>query len=102
MVDVERTLKNVINKGKVSIGAKQTKSSILNGTAKLIVIAQNSPYTNEISILATEKKIPVYQYQFNGVELGYACGKNYAVSVFSVLDEGDSNVMQLLVKKRQS
>ena len=99
MVDVERILKNVTSKGKVSIGAKQTKTTITKGTAKLIVMAKNCPHSSEISTLAKENKIPVYNYQLSGVELGYACGKNYAISVLSVLEEGDSNVMQL-VKKR--
>jgi ribosomal protein L30E len=31
--------------------------------------------------------------------LGYACGKAYAVSIFAVLDEGGSNIMQLVEKR---
>ena len=50
--------------------------------------------------MANEKKVSVYNYNSNGVELGYACGKNFVVSAFAVIDEGESNIMQL-VKKRK-
>ena len=98
-VDVDRILKNTVSKGKVIVGAKQTKTSIQNGSAKLIVMAKNCPESTEITTITKEKKIPLYNYQSGSVELGYACGKNFAVSVLAVLDEGESTIMQL-VKKR--
>ena len=101
LVDVERILKNVIKKGKVKIGARQTKLAMQNKSAQLVIIAKNCPYAEEIMKISKETKIPVYDAEFSGVNLGIACGKNFAVSVFAVLDEGDSNVMQL-VKKRKS
>ncbi len=100
MVDVNKVLKNVVKKGKVKIGEKQTKTAINNGTAKLIVMSNNCPYSTEITALANEKKVSIYNYNSNGVELGYACGKNFVVSAFAVIDEGESNIMQL-VKKRK-
>jgi len=99
MVDVDRILKNTVSNGKVSIGAKQTKVAINNGAAKLVVMAKNCPFSSEITKLVKEKKLPIYNYNQSNVDLGYACGKNFPVSVFAVLDEGKSNIMQL-VKKR--
>ena len=101
MVDIERTLKNVISKGKVQIGAKQTKTAIQKKTAKLVIIAKNCPYTEEITQMGKEAKIPLYTIDLNSVDLGYACGKNFSVSVFAILDDGDTNVMQLVKKKGQ-
>ena len=100
MVDVDRILKNTVSKGKVTIGAKQTKATINNGTAKMIVMTKNCQFSSEISKLVKEKKVPIYNYSKSSIDLGYACGKNFPVSVFAVLDEGESNIMQL-VKKRQ-
>lgn len=100
MVDVDRTLKTTVNKGTVHIGAKQTKQAIEQGKAKLVVLAINSPNAEEITSLSKEKKIPVYSYGKNSVDLGYACGKNFPVSVLAVLDEGDSNIMHLLKQKK--
>ena len=63
MVDVDRILKNTVNKGKVNIGSKQTKTAIQKGSAKLVVMAKNCPYFSEIGTLAKEKNIPVYSYK---------------------------------------
>ncbi|GAG17630.1 unnamed protein product, partial [marine sediment metagenome] len=51
-----------------------------------------------LSTMAKEKKVPIYRYTSNGVELGYACGKNFAVSAFAVIDEGESSILQLVKK----
>ena len=96
MVDVDKVLKNAVKKGSVKIGTKQTKFVMSNGTAKLVVMAKNCPNTSEINKLAKKKKIPVYSYNSNSIDLGYTCGKAFAVSVFAVLDDGGSNITQLI------
>ena len=98
MVDVEKVLKTTVKKGKVKIGAKETKQSIENDSAKLIVLSKNGPYNEEISILANKKKIPVYSSNSNSIDLGYTCGKAFAVSVFAVLDDGGSNILNTVKK----
>lgn len=100
MVDVNKALKDVSKKGRISLGEKQTKTAIQKGTAKLVVMANNCPSSHTIAALANEQKVPVFNYASTGVELGYTCGKNYAVSCFAVLEEGESNILQL-VKKRK-
>ena len=100
MVDVNKVLKDVVKKGRVKIGEKQTKTAISDGSAKLIVISNNCPYSKEITNLTNEKKLAIYNYTLDGAELGYACGKQFVVSAFAVIDEGESNIMQL-VKKRK-
>jgi len=98
MVDVNKTLKSVVKKGTVKIGEKQTKLAINTGTAKLIIIANNCPYNKELNKIAKAKKVPIYNFDSNGVELGYACGKNFAVSTFEVIEEGETNILQLVKK----
>jgi len=100
MVDVNKILKDVVKKGKVKIGEKQTKKAVTDKTAKIVVLSNNCPYSKDIIALADENKIPFYNYSANGVELGYVCGKNFIVSSFAVIDIGESNVMQI-VKKRK-
>jgi large subunit ribosomal protein L30e len=99
MVDVDKVLKSTVKKGKVKIGTKETKSVIKSGSAKLVVLSKNCPYSAEISELAKKKKIPVYNCDSNSINLGYTCGKAFAVSVFAVMDDGGSNILNL-VKKR--
>ena len=100
MVEVDRILKNVIKKGKVRIGARQTQIAIKEDKAKLVVMAKNCPFSSDIIKMADEKKIPVYNYDYSSVDLGAACGKTFAVSVFAVLDDGGSHIMQLFEKEQ--
>jgi len=98
MVDIDKILKTTVKKGKVKIGTKQAKQVISNGSAKLIVLAKNNPYSDEITTLAKKKKIPIYNCKSNSIDLGYTCGKAFAVSVFAVIDEGGSNIINLIKK----
>ena len=98
MVDVEKVLKTTVKKGKVTIGTKETKSAINKGTAKLIVLSNNCPFSTEISTLANKKKIPIYNYKSNSIDLGYTCGKSFAVSVFAVMEDGGSNILNIVKK----
>ena len=82
MVDIEKVLKNTIEKGKVKIGTKQTKMVTNEGSAKLIVMANNCQNSSEINKLAGKKNIPIYNYKSNSIALGYTCGKAFAVSVW--------------------
>jgi large subunit ribosomal protein L30e len=98
MVEVDKVLKSTVKKGKVKIGTKETKQALKNGKAKLVVIAENCPHETEITSFAKKKKIPVYNYKNNSINLGYTCGKAFAVSVFAVMEDGGSNILNLVKK----
>jgi large subunit ribosomal protein L30e len=100
MIDVIKALKDVSKKGTIIIGEKQTKAAIQKGDAKLVVIASNCPYADTIASMAKEHTVPVYNYTATGVDLGYTCGKNYPISAFAVLKEGDSNILQLVQRRK--
>ena len=98
MVDIEKTLKTTVKKGKVKIGNKETKQALDKGDAKIIVMSSNCPFSDEINTLAKKKKVPVYSSKSNSIDLGYTCGKSFAVSVFAVLEDGGSNILNLIRK----
>ena len=98
MVDIEKNFKTIVKKGKVVFGAKQTMTSVKDGKAKLIIIADNCPNSTDLIKKAKNKKIPFHKTKSNSVELGSLCGKAYAVSTFSVLDDGGVNISHLLKK----
>lgn len=99
MVDIDKVLKTAVKKGKVKIGSKQTKSVISDGSAKLVVISNNCPHTDEITVIAKKKKIPIYNYKSNSIDLGYSCGKAFSVSSFAILDDGGTNILNLIKKR---
>jgi len=98
MAEIEKSFKNMVKKGSVVFGSKQTKTSIDNGKAKLIVFADNCPVKQELSADAEKKKIPVYVSKVDSVELGSLCGRAYGVATFAVLDDGGTNINHLLKK----
>jgi len=98
MVEVEKVLKTTVKKGKVKFGLKQTKQAIKDKTAKLVVIADNCHYKEEIKKFADSKKTPVYHSKSSSVDLGYTCGKSFAVSSFVVIDDGGTNIIELTKK----
>jgi len=99
MVDIDKILKNTVKKGTVKIGTKESKSSIDNGSAKLVVMANNFPDYLEIEKLAKKKNIPIYNFESNSLDLGITCGKAFAISVFAVLDDGGSNILNQIKKR---
>jgi len=99
MVDVDNVIKNIIKKGKVEIGTRQTKLALNDGKTKMVIISNNCPYSSEINELAKKKKTPIYNYNSNSIDLGHTCGKAFAVSVFAILDDGGSNIMNLMKKR---
>ncbi|MDH7507710.1 MAG: 50S ribosomal protein L30e [Candidatus Thermoplasmatota archaeon] len=98
MVEVDRILKDTIKNGKVKIGTKETKSALKKDSVKLVVIANNCPNSKDLIDLAMKKKVPVYNYHSNSIDLGYICGKSFGVSVFAVIDDGGANILNLVKK----
>ena len=96
MVDINRLFKETVGNGIVKFGTKQTKRAINNGKAKMIVISNNCIKSSDIKKLASNKKIPIYNYESNSVDLGSVCGKAFAVSVFAVMDDGGSNILKII------
>ena len=74
MVDIVKTLKTTVKKGKIKIGSKETKASIKNGEAKLVIIANNCPHSSDIKKISKKQKTPVYDFKLNSIDLGYAIG----------------------------
>ncbi|MEM0492787.1 MAG: ribosomal L7Ae/L30e/S12e/Gadd45 family protein [Candidatus Thermoplasmatota archaeon] len=99
MVDIDRILKNISDKGDIRIGVKETKQMISKGLARLVIVSNNNPHREEINKLASEKNIPVYNYPYTGIDLGYACGKNYAVSTLCLLENIEPKIIKQLINQ---
>lgn len=96
-MDVNRALRNAAATGKVTLGLNETLKTILAKKAKLVVIAQNAPAVAvaQVNAAAEKVKVPIYTFQGKNTELGPACGRPYSVAVLSVIEAGDSDVLQL-------
>lgn len=92
-MDINRALKIAVNTGKVQFGVKQAVKGAESGDAKLFIRASNFPQEEESRI--AELKVPSYTYSGNGFELGAVCGKPFSISILSVIEPGDSDIMDL-------
>merc|ERR1712179_214465 len=92
---VKSVLAVVMRSGKVSLGYKSTLKAIRKAKAKLIFISNNCPavWKTQLEYYAVLSGIKTILYDGNNVDLGSACGRFYRVSCLSIVDPGDSDIL---------
>ena len=97
-VDAVREIRRAVDTGKVLFGTKEAEKSLKNGTARLLIIANNAPKLtmDKLVSFAEMGKIPLYRFAGTGLELGSACGKPFTVSTMTVEGEGKSRVLEIV------
>lgn len=92
-MDINREIRVAVNTGDVSFGIKEAKDNVEEGSAKLLIVANNCP---EEEFDSNEyKEVPIYHYSGINKDLGSAAGKPFAISALTVMDSGDSNILSL-------
>jgi large subunit ribosomal protein L30e len=90
-MDINRALRNAVSTGKVYIGFEQTKKYLEKGAVKMVVISSNCPYTEHIQ----KYSVPVHKYNGSNMELGAACSKPFPISVLSIAEPGESDILHI-------
>ncbi len=98
VTDIERELVNALKTGKVVLGSRKTLRYVKTGKAKAVIVAANAPpeLKSDIIYYAKLSNIPVYIYPGTSVELGAVCGKPFVVASLSILDPGNSRILELI------
>jgi len=98
MVDIQKAIKLLLDTGKVDMGARRARNHALRGTAKAIFIAENCPQDLKGEIIENCKKSNIHckEIAFSSLELGSICGKPFPVSALSVIDAGNSNIINIV------
>jgi large subunit ribosomal protein L30e len=91
--DISRSLRTALATGKVKFGLAETKKSMKEGSAKLVVVSENCP---DSELLSGSIGVKRYVFQGDNVALGAACGKPFAISSLVILDQGSSDIMTAL------
>ena len=94
-MDINKALRSAVSTGKVYFGAEQTTRAVQAKEVKLLIIASNYPKEDVNQLNSISANIPSYTYNGDNMELGAACGKPFAVSVISIIEEGDSGILAL-------
>ena len=86
----------VMKSGKTALGYKTSIKALRSNKAKMVLIASNTPplRKSEVEYYALLAKCNVHHYAGNNSELGTACGKFYRVSMVTVIDAGDSDILR--------
>lgn len=95
---LEKNIRLAYRTGKVLVGARESKKSIMNGEGKLIIVAEDCPkeVKNDIQYYSEMAQIPMIVYPNGSLRLGETCGRPHPISVMVILEEGDSKILSLL------
>ncbi|KAI5006732.1 hypothetical protein ZWY2020_033975 [Hordeum vulgare] len=93
--NINNKLQLVMKSGKYTLGYKTVLRTLRNSKAKLVILANNCPplRKSEIEYYAMLAKVTVHHYHGNNVDLGTACGKYFRVCCLSIIDPGDSDII---------
>lgn len=84
--------------GKYTLGAKSTMKNLRNGLCQAVIMSSNCPSVlrAQIEYYSLLSKSIVYTHSGNNNDLGTACGRFFPVSVLSIIDPGDSDIVDAL------
>jgi large subunit ribosomal protein L30e len=101
MINIENAIKIVQKTGKLEIGTQKAINLIKNGRGQIIIVANNCPQSilEDLKIYAQFSNIPIYTYKGSNWDLGFLCGKMFMISVLTILDPGDSDILKLREKE---
>ncbi|GJN14774.1 hypothetical protein PR202_gb01631 [Eleusine coracana subsp. coracana] len=80
--NINNKLQLVMKSGKYTLGYKTVLKTLRNSKGK-----------SEIEYYAMLAKVTVHHFHGNNVDLGTACGKYYRVCCLSIIDPGDSDII---------
>jgi large subunit ribosomal protein L30e len=88
-------VRQCVDSGKVEFGANTGVKRALMGKAKLVLLASNCPEEVRDDVLRFCKLsgVPSAIFEGTSMELGTVAGRPHSVSVLTVYDVGNSNIM---------
>ncbi len=95
MADLSNDIRLAVDSGKAAFGINSASDAILSNKAKMVVVASKNKgdRLNDILHIAKISSIKVQIFEGTPMALGVVCGKPFSVSVLSILDAGNSNIL---------
>ncbi len=91
-MDMNRSLRQVVQTGEVHFGVRQAKKALRDRTARLVVVPENIP-RGTLDELRSISKVPMVRFAGSNFELGTVCGKPFSVSALTVIEAGESDIL---------
>ncbi len=94
-MDLNTSIRMAVDTGKTILGSDKTKKLAMLGEPKLIIVAKNCPLHVKQDILhyALLSKVKFIEFQGTSVELGVVCGKPFSISALSIMEPGNSDIL---------
>jgi large subunit ribosomal protein L30e len=101
MIDISRELQVALSTGKVILGYRKSIKAVMDGSAKLVILASNAPaeVANNVQYYAKITNIPIYVFQGSSWDLGAAVRKPFKISTIAIIDPGESNILALVSQR---
>lgn len=95
MANLANDIRLAVDSGKTAIGMRDVMRSINSNEAKLVILSSTLEHSrmDDIKHVAKINGTEVIMFTGNPVELGTVCGKPYSISVLSILEQGDSKIL---------
>ncbi|MBI5229285.1 50S ribosomal protein L30e [Candidatus Micrarchaeota archaeon] len=102
-MDLSKAIRIAVDTGKVELGSDKTRKLALNGGAKLVIVSSNCPkhVLQDLRHYCVLSSIPLIEFSKTSIELGTICGKPFPVSAMSVIDEGNSDIMNAISSEKR-
>jgi large subunit ribosomal protein L30e len=91
-MDMNRSLRQVVQTGEVHFGVRQAKKALRANTARLVVVPENIPQST-LDDMRSISQVPMVRFAGSNFELGTVCGKPFSVSALTVIEAGDSDIL---------
>jgi len=101
--DLKRQLEVISRTGRMILGFRQSRLSILHRRSKLVILASNCPpnLEREIVVACRMTGTPYLKVNVPGKELGYMAGKPFSAAVISIIDPGSSNILDQVSQREE-
>ena len=101
MIDVNKAITTTAKTGKVQFGAGSALKSVIAKKAKMIIFASNCPQDLRKNLVyyCGLSRLPFSIFKGESSDLGALCGKPFGVSVLTIKEPGDSNILKITEEK---
>jgi len=94
-MDLEKSLRQAMETGKVELGMDSTMKATKTGRARLVIVSSKFPAEarSDLRHYAALSRVPVFEFLGNSTDLGRVCRKPFQVASLAVIDPGASNIL---------
>ncbi len=95
MANLANDIRLAVDSGESSIGVREVMRSLMSNKSKLIIVASTAQdIVDDIKHTAKIIDTNVIVFDCDSMELGTICGKPYSVSSLSIINPGNSKILE--------